>query len=208
LTLSVPWKSFTDHAFPESDVGIVCVLRNSMGQEFTIRVDGKESVFLGLGDNHDTEYEQMAITLPLFSPATSNTSTIQYSITVYPSKLMEPRYLTAKPAIYASVVFITFTFAFIIFITYDCFVEQKQKKITAAADKAQAVVHSLFPETVGQRLMEEVGQNNDKLKKNPLQMFQEGAMGVDRSTAPIAEFFVDTTVMFGDIRGFTAWSSR
>jgi hypothetical protein len=201
LTISVPWTSFTNNAFPESEVGIVCVFKNSMDQEFTIRVDGKESVFLGMGDYHDSKYDQMAVTSPLFSPTTSNTSTIQHSITVYPSKLLEPRYLTAKPAIYASVVFIAFTFAFFIFIGYDCFVEEKKRKITSTADNAQAVVDSLFPETVGKRLMEEVGQNNDaQMKKNPLNFYNENGVGLDRSTAPIAEFFVDTTVMFGDIR--------
>lgn len=171
-----------------------------MGQVFTIRVDGDESVFLGHGDAHDIEFDHMAITFPLFTSNNSNTSTIQHSITVFPSKLLESKYLTAKPAIYASVVFITFTFAFFIFIGYDCFVSQQARQLATVADKAQAVVDSLFPETVGQRLMEEVGQNNEnQLNKNPFRINQENVI-VDRSTAPIAEFFVDTTVMFADIR--------
>lgn len=204
LSSSFPWRSFTDGSFPETEVGIFCVIENTVGQTLTFRVDGSETIFIGFGDLHEKAYSDMGISKSLFSSESSDTVSIEYSMTVYPSKMLEPRYLTAKPAIYASVVFIVFTFAFFIFIGYDCFVEQNQKKISAAADQAQAVVDSLFPEEVGQRLMQEAGQGVPKLetkKKSPwLQHTENNGNILDRSTAPIAEFFVNTTIMFGDIR--------
>lgn len=77
---------------------------------------------------------------------------------------------------------------------------------------------SLFPSNVRDRLYDQDDQglmpNASNSQKNRLKSFitaihsgsdgRENVSGVNR---PIADLFPDTTVMFGDIEGFTAWSS-
>jgi class 3 adenylate cyclase len=81
-----------------------------------------------------------------------------------------------------------------------------------AAVRSNAIVSSLFPSTVRDRLFQ---QENDELPsllptRSRLKTYldDEGASQSNvNDSRPIADLFSDTTVMFADIAGFTAWSS-
>jgi class 3 adenylate cyclase len=98
-----------------------------------------------------------------------------------------------------------------VFVAYDCFVQKRQDKVVK---KLNAIVSSLFPAQVVDRLM---GKDQLNEKNNSSHTFSNNgcnglAMGGDHisnllSTKPIADLFPHTTVMFGDISGFTAWAS-
>ena len=97
-----------------------------------------------------------------------------------------------------------------------------------SAKRSNAVVASLFPKKVREQLLKEAeeqisaaesggNKNNRKaflfgaVAKSELKNFlNEGvskANGVAFDTKPIADLFPNTTIMFADICGFTAWSS-
>ncbi|MGK3756989.1 MAG: hypothetical protein ACI8RD_009303 [Bacillariaceae sp.] len=80
------------------------------------------------------------------------------------------------------------------------------------AIQSTAIVSSLFPAQIRDRLME--GGPDDKKgassmfqpTKNRLRSFLNDGEP-SNSNKPIADLFPNTTVIFADIAGFTAWSS-
>ena len=123
----------------------------------------------------------------------------------YPSTQMELAYHDNTPAIYAGIVAAIFIFTALLVLIYDWMVEKRQRHLEYEAKKSNAIVSSLFPDVVRNRLF-----GNDT-KKNVKQFMTDTSIAFDKSrelnTKPIADLFPDCTVMFGDIAGFTAWSS-
>ena len=156
---------------------------------------------------------------------------IDYIIHIYPSDDFEACYLTKQPKIFALAVLLVFLATVISFIIYDLLVERRQKKLLANAERSGKIVSSLFPAMVRDRLLRhsEADMTNDEEKKGVKNMFktasdkhrlkkfmvhnQDSTSG-DSETAlsgnspPIADLYNDTTVLFADIAGFTAWSSE
>ena len=74
----------------------------------------------------------------------------------------------------------------------------RYQKIVKTAARSAAIVSSIFPETVAKRMMEEEkGPTANEPNANE--------QGIDDK--PFADLFPDCTVMFGDMAGFTVWSS-
>ena len=145
--------------------------------------------------------------IPFFATnaAAANNGTAQdtcnYSVHLYPSITFVKSFDSNVAAFAAATVGATFILVALIFAAYDYMVHSRNKKITAVAERSNAVVRSLFPETVRDRLMEGSDQNAvSKLKDG------ESADGASKSR-PIADLFPETTIMFADIAGFTAWAS-
>ena len=86
-----------------------------------------------------------------------------------------------------------------------------EKKSSSAAKK---LVSSMFPESMQDRILaqiEEGTEGSESAEGNIENSFQEQALDDKHSSAimakPIADLFPAATVAFGDITGFTAWSS-
>ena len=84
------------------------------------------------------------------------------------------------------------------------FVQNRNNKVVDAAARSNAIVSSLFPSNVRDRLLAE-NQETDGKKSNT-RTGKSDRNDVYKSK-PIADLFPETTVLFGDIVGFTAWSS-
>ena len=105
----------------------------------------------------------------------------------------------------------------IIFFVYDRYIQSKQRKVISKAERAEAIVTSVFPKEVGLRLIQQAEEEEDAFRntnssKNVLNGFLNKGEGFEDRAAqerskPIADLFPNTTVMFADITGFTAWSS-
>jgi class 3 adenylate cyclase len=121
-------------------------------------------------------------------------------------------------------------------ITYDCVVQRRLKSVLDSALESRAIVSSLFPANVRDRLFEDDGKvqkkertfgesaddkNSDKdriLASHPAKLRLKNFLheGPARDapdvnilhTKPIADLFPHCTVLFADIAGFTAWSSE
>ena len=138
-----------------------------------------------------------------------------YKIFVYPTAQLRDRFLTNKPIFFQAGIAMIFLFTTAIFITYECLVETRQRKIMASAKEAKAVVNSLFPKNVRRRLYENANKKGERsaksamasmqTPKNRLKKFLSDGAGDIRTTEPIADLFPNATVMFADISGFTAW---
>jgi class 3 adenylate cyclase len=95
-------------------------------------------------------------------------------------------------------------------------VQKRNEKLIASAAKSNAIVTSLFPDNIRERLMGQPDTNTKNSSTYHLKSFlldvgdSKGGNGEDgarKASRPLADLFLETTVMFADICGFTAWSS-
>ena len=111
----LPWDTYFLNLLPGHIKGIIVVLHNSCGEDFTYRLDGQDATYLGEGDLHDTKYNHLEITSP-FAPTVSveDSSTsldkCDYDLRIYPSPSFEDGYRTSRPLFYAVVVLCLFVF--------------------------------------------------------------------------------------------------
>jgi Adenylate and Guanylate cyclase catalytic domain len=213
-----------------------CVIRSSVGDVFTFRIDGTEATFLGMDDYHDPKYDKMMLSADYMSfiesygsgrknrytGAPLDDKHIAYSIHVYPSVEMEDQYLTTTPMMNTIVIIAVFAFTAFVFVTYDWFVERRQKVVLKTAKSTTAVVSSLFPKNVRHRILDQNdlsnsirSRSNKKLKISsrlgdnliPVRK-PKSSSSTSLSSDPIADNYPECTVLFADIRGFTAWCAE
>jgi class 3 adenylate cyclase len=195
------------------------------------------AAFLGAGDLHDDDvdgYESTASSYASFAAIfdehgktpVSPESACNFKISVYATPAFKSEYLTEEPDIYRWIVLGVFLTMVMIFVFYDCLVERRQSRVIDAAERSDAIVRSLFPTAVRDRLYEDAKKKEDEAKAADSSVFLETnkrrmknfmnegpgdpsqASNGSRRSDPIADLFPNTTVLFADISGFTAWSSE
>lgn len=228
----VAWEMYLTSLIPPDVKGIQAILRNSCGQAKSYDLSSGMTRFIGnVNANTSTNHDNMkTITL------TNNYSHEDANITmdghcmmyvdVYPTDTFDESYESNLPIILTVVVALLFVAMACIFFMYDYLVKSRDDKVVGAAARSTAIVASLFPSNVRERLLADQedtkspsgkgGGSNDSgnggitsLKgflageSQDTEMLDEDVY----KTKPIADLFPETTVMFGDIVGFTAWSS-
>jgi hypothetical protein len=88
-----------------------------------------------------------------------------YRFRIYPDVHCEDIYLTNKPARYAGLIGAVFAFAILIFVAYDCLVERRQNFVRRQAEQSNAIIRSLFPAVVRDRLFKTAGENQDETEQ-------------------------------------------
>jgi hypothetical protein len=222
------WRLYFEDVLPPNARGILCVLENTHNQTFTYRVDGSDTTYLGFGDFHDSKYDHLAMSVDVaayiqkkasiqtrsYTSVDLNGDYCGYTLRVYPSQDTEDEFVNSSPIIFTVVIACIFLFTSMVFILYDYLVARRQRIVMDRAVASSAIVSSLFPSQVRDKLYEE---NEDKQEKNwkssgsedGVSDFLNSAGGGDivKSSTPIADKFENTTIMFADLAGFTAWSS-
>jgi hypothetical protein len=138
-----------------------------------------------------------------------------YSFHVYPTQAFIDKYESKQPLALAMVVASAFVLMLGTFVVYDMFVFRRNKKILGEVLRSQAIVSSMFPTNVQDRLFansrssqKEIHEGDGRNKSRLKTFLSEGIENENfLSTKPIADLFLSTTVMFADLAGFTAWSS-
>ena len=224
----IPWDRYLVNLLPDGVDGITCVLRNSCGKAFTYQLDGNSAFYIGEGDFHEHAYNYTHVELP-FDDYISREDRVPgectYSFHIYATQAFEDEYRSSLPLVLTMVVGATFCVMIITFLVYDLFVRQRNDKVVSVATRSTAIVSSLFPSNVRDRLMEETAQADaaaeapKNTNKNRLQTFlasnhngskqdQEwDGMTGQCKTKPIADLFDEATILFADIAGFTQWSA-
>jgi class 3 adenylate cyclase len=245
------WSRFFADVLNDEARELNIVIQSDCGQTITYHVNGPNITFYGYGDFHDPNYDDFEIShvVAIERKGTQfNSEFCPHTIRVYPSDATQDYYTTKNPRIYTLVVVIIFMFGFLIFIAYDVIVELRQRRVMKTANENRAVVASLFPAAIRERMFSkrksyaesedfvdgfEIIPNADgtltaapqeQSPTDPLNATQqkdakdpstrirnflsenEGRKSKDEK--PIADLFPNTTVMFADIAGFTAWSSQ
>lgn len=235
------WSYILSLDVPEESNGFQLVIENTRGQAFTYQIQNSIVSFLGAGDLHDIAFDSLMreSTYEAFVPVVQDlaatpsseslTKQLYYNMRVYPSNACVRRYRTNRPLIYAVVVVAIFIFTSTMFLMYDLLVRRRQTKVMASAMQTDAIVSSLFPESIRARLVGNGGQSKQNLSsaarkrnkssplhfaapKSQLKTMLQGKSNMAQLAfsiaEPIADFFPYVTVVFADISGFTAWSSE
>ncbi|KAL3930610.1 MAG: hypothetical protein SGBAC_011690 [Bacillariaceae sp.] len=197
---------------------------------FTMKVTGQVSEFVGFGDLHEPVYDINEIEFP-FSPDVTTQhvagSDCSYRIRVFPTTEFYFAYHLKYPAVAGGVIAAVFVFMCLVLILYDSAVRVRQRKLLNVASRSEQLLSVLYPKTIrdrlfsldkkadekpspktarrrleGEILKSSKGQLKNILKSNP----NGGSLSTPIS-GPIADLFLDSTVFFADICGFTAWSS-
>jgi class 3 adenylate cyclase len=269
IIAQLSWTEFFVNLLPEGIDGINVVVRNACASNFTLNIHGPEVEFVGIGDLHDTQYQglEMSTRFDIFE----NVEDCTHSIYLYPTSEFQDIFRTNRPVVYSIAAVAIFALAGLVFYIYDRSVQQRQRAIEVTARRSSAIVHSLFPENVRDRMMDDaadadeanVNQRRDSTggfmslsrvpsmanlplhlpqifsdlqphlrsvagllpdlrRVNPMRLLEEisnltmreqpqtqqDQPNVRRDDKPIADLFPNATVLFGDIAGFTAWSSE
>ena len=224
ITATLRWQEYFKHILPINVNGIIVVLDNHCDGYYTYELHGPEVSLVGSGDLHHREFDQYGRRQVLvLDPLKDGTDTgIQvsheeciYTIHVYPSEAFYDEYINVAPIIITICVGLLFMFATCVFIAYNKVVEYRQAVILAKATTSAAIVTSLFPKNVTDRLLQEGNGDDDAKNKkggesaqqDKLRGFLNGQSSSDDQTKPLADLYPDCTVFFCDLVGFTAWSS-
>lgn len=145
-------------------------------------------------------------------------SSCLYSLSIYPSQAFEAEYSSALPWILVSAVAGVLLLAIVMFFVYDRLVEARQTLVLEKALQSAAIVSSLFPQTVRDRLMNanlKKGEEGDlkaisalrarvtRDKQSASASYTEEISGDTEAddAQVIADLFPNCTVLFADIAG-------
>ena len=238
LSAAIQWDLLFQNILHRSARGVVVVVRSSCEDEFTYSVEGSGATFLGLGDLHDSQYNDH-LYIADFDPFSqlnasngNSTAGCNFKLFMYPSDELHAHYHTSKPGIMTFAVVMVFVVTTAAFATYDCLVERRQEIVMESAAKTNAIVSSLFPKEVRERLFTSSGSRKKKKASKDKILKAKGGLlpslteapkfrlhsflhddvdqknnGEEPDSMPIADLFPHCTVIFADIAGFTAWSS-
>ena len=130
-----------------------------------------------------------------------------WDLYVYPSKIFEQEFDSNVPVIFAIIVAATFFFVVVVFLMYNYTVETRNDMVVSTAAQSNAIVSSMIPEHLRARLMDEKEQAQNHKKNGNLKTFlntgDRGGTGDLNgvSSKPLADLFLETTVLFADISG-------
>lgn len=204
---SCPIIEVFDYALGESSEA-----QNLEDSMLSYRIDGPNATFLGATDVHDPKYdglEESGVFLDLdIDPANVPEGGCIQKITLhlYPSTDLEREFQTANAFIFAGFVAAVFVFTSMVLLIYDHFVKKRQKKVMDRLIKQDRIVADVFPSAIRDRLYGNL-DNENQLKTSSKTFDLLGYEDSEDADAPLADLFPNTTVIFADIAGFTAWSS-
>jgi hypothetical protein len=172
-------------------------------------------------DHHEVAFENTSKNASLLSVENTVDGTLNglplyegecpFSISVYPTAKFRSNFITLTPLVVTLAVALIFVFTVFMFIMYDRFVERRQKIVLRKAVQTSAIVSSMFPKSVQDRLLEANEKARTQVSTGANSRMNSFFNGAERNDYdqhdPIADLFPNCTVLFADIAGFTAWSS-
>ena len=177
---------------PDKAQGFVTVIADNCGNTMTFEVNGPKATFLGYEDLHDPSFDKFKRSAHLEMNRTVAVGSCVYDLYIYPSSKYRQTFKTTRPVIYTCVIALA-VFLTILYLVYDTIVTRRQMKVMESAARSKALVDSLFPENVLDRLMEDANLEGEK-SKLLTGCVNDGESGAFRSR-PIADFFPHTTLM-------------
>lgn len=209
----VDWDAYYSNVFFYDNRQIAIYTNNTCGgRSFTYLVDGSGSAYLGEGDLHQSKFDALtyASKFSLNLKNSSNQDLCVYEMLMYPTSEMESLYINNKPLLCAFLVVGAFLFMALLFVLYDHHVTQRHIKMEAIVKYTTAIVSSLFPANVRDRILKNAEEEaeRDMMKNDGKTKFGSTAaqlkdyMGEKNSedpraygSMPIADLFPSATVM-------------
>jgi len=219
----IAWDDFLSNLLPDGVDGITCVIENNCDDVFTYEIAGGKANYIGRGRHHERQFESNHVPT-YFGEFHAKGYHCHYGLKIYPTGKFQKRYLSRQPLHLTLAIATVFVITFFMFAIFAGLVDKRQNKVMTTAVRANAIVSSLFPSSVRDRIMRDTADNRKpevteskrggffaEAPKKQLKTFlnEENIEGDEFvfNTKPIADLFPEATVLFADISGFTAWSS-
>jgi class 3 adenylate cyclase len=188
-----------------------------------------QAFYIGEFDLHDPNYDATERIIPFYTYTDETINDVPkhcpYTFSIYSSSAFESTYKSNTPWVTTLAVTCTFVIMALTVLSYDCFVRQRNNRFLGFAARTGAILSSLFPSSVRDQVIEHHLHDGKQLLVNGSQNEASPEMKEIKTnnkaedddlsarcsllqSRPIANFFADTTVLFADIAGFTAWSSN
>jgi hypothetical protein len=192
LSFIIKWDLYFEEILSPSTPEVIVVLENECQDPQTFSIQGESVQYLGMGDQHDSKFDVYAKEANLKSIETLPDGTLYgmrfnhdycpVQIRMYPSENFYKHYRTYSPAVNAVAVAFLLLFTILLFLVYERLVEYRQKLVLDQALRSTAIVSSMFPKTVQDRLMNQITD----AEKNP-------EMTGIANVSTIADFFPHAT---------------
>eukprot|EP00980_Cylindrotheca_fusiformis_P024793 scaffold12472_cov115-Cylindrotheca_fusiformis.AAC.6 len=220
ILLRLRWVEFFQNLNIDGLTGMIAVLRSSCNigygtdiddeskNELSYSIDTSGALFLGVLDAHNPKYDDHVVSRVIVdvdvdeSKLPDGVCVPKVTLDLYPTEELEETFHTSKPKVYTAVVVAIFAFTSLVFLLYDHFVRRRQTKFMDRIVRQDQIVSNVFPAAIRDRLY---GREKEGWQKDNLLDTLGGVDGP--GGAPLADLFLETTVVFADIAGFTAWSS-
>jgi hypothetical protein len=175
LTAQIQFQQYFSNVLPEGSGGVFVVVSNSCGDLFSYEVTGEDAHFLGREDYHDPAFDHLMQTCDLAAMAESgsrsghnfhpvlNSDFCRYAVTIYPSESFHKQYATNDPVVYAVVIAVVILFVSFVSMAYDLIVQRRMKRIIDAARNNKALLTSLYPDNVRERLLKEEQERKQRM---------------------------------------------
>ena len=150
-----PFHNLLDFLFDKTVKGIIVVFTDNCGTTITYDVSGANVTFLGYSDLHSPSYDLYKKSGSLEWNKTSAEGLCYIDFHIYPSSTLERSYATTKPYLYSGIVLIPFFLTSVLIFLYDMTVTKRQEKTMRSALQNGALIESLFPAIVRDRLLED-----------------------------------------------------
>jgi hypothetical protein len=246
----IPWTYYFRDILSDDTPPIRIVLQDTCGRfKWTYQINGYNVTLVAYGDDvHDAKYDQFRVDGILHQSDHLETFIIEqedhgdhvhrhrraatvdglntggicvFTYSIYPTQEFEDTYKNQFPIYATLAVLAIFVITTCIFIMYDIVVGRRYSRIEATATRTNAIVSSLFPAQVRDRLMENAdepgtankrnsnltelagSQHGTKMLPGPYLGDGKAAGGAvtNSASAPIADLFPSATVMFGTCNG-------
>jgi len=195
------WRNMFNNILPEGASGILIVVNGNCGGQFTFELDGPTPVYLGKGDHHDPIFDAYKRSIMVEDyPQGIVEGMCYHEIDVYPSVTFHDSYRTSKPLVYTCTIVIAFLGTAVLFFFYDRLVTRHQQNASADAERTNAIVSSLFPANVRDRLYQDDNDEEGGKKGHGTFMNESGQKNklTDEenpfSSKPIADLFPEGTL--------------
>ena len=184
LTGTFYWRDMIAGSLPRGYDPVIAVFTNSCNPTFTYKIDGPEAVFLGRGDLHDQQFDDMVISSSFFdlrhfnnihdsgyTGPTLDDGFCPFTFHIYPSHEMKDTHVSKDPVIFAVGTALIFIFTSATFLVYDFCVKRRQRKLEDTAILSAENV-SLLEQMVKERTqslersMKHVNEANERIKKS------------------------------------------
>eukprot|EP00934_Nitzschia_sp_Nitz4_P004638 Nitzschia sp. Nitz4//scaffold197_size40390//30718//39231//NITZ4_007521-RA/size40390-augustus-gene-0.11-mRNA-1//1//CDS//3329540496//4628//frame0 len=173
----VSWTGVLSSVLPSKIRDVTAVVENTCGQVVSFKVSGSIVTPLALEDVHDNDWSSHRRTFELSMDLAEATTTrvaladsslgaCDYTLTVYPSDNTMEAFESRTPGASLGIGFAAFFLVMIIVIVYDVVLERRNKALLSSATEARAIVSSLFPANVRDRLFETNREKKKKKKKS------------------------------------------
>lgn len=171
-------------------------------------------------------YNDTSVEIPLYNHLYPNRTGrvrghCEYTLVCFGSQEYEDQSSSNTPVVFTAVVAVIFFLVVVTFVFYDGFVQRQNSMVVAAAASSNAILSSLFPTNIRDRLFAEKeeqqvqsGKAASGGNKNRLRSFLDndgpsmdeiGGASAEQTVGyegkPIADLFPETTILFADISG-------